>query len=323
MIYNPATDIRISDSSEKEEFSLRNRVGIFLVCTLLLIAFGAVSVFLIPKTLSVGKQTKEMPVVVVGISQSDTGEWRVMRDAVADRHGPNGPLVARLKHLRAEKLGVEIMSSADDGLLIRNAALEASDLLIVKPEMVPSGQAVSISGGLEDERLIQLTLEAGFAAAMAEDLDESTRFLSTSYHDANGFNSHLMHSFLRRAFSEFDQPRIELAEAPTIQIKGKEALVQTKIKLDAVYRGQRNYLLGGQNSADEVMVVMEKVGFGWKVSAVQGLSPLGLGERFLRLLGAEVGLSLSEGEVREKREACMPCRQRMAERFGTGFSHSE
>ncbi|NLI83457.1 MAG: hypothetical protein GX443_17510 [Deltaproteobacteria bacterium] len=138
----------------------------------------------------------------------------------------NGFFVARLERLRAQRLEVEITGSADECFLLENAALEASDLLISRPEMVPAGQTVSISGGLEDERVIGLTLEAGLAAALEEDLAECTRFLSAHYQDANGFDSHLVHRLLRRAFDEFDRPRLQLVEAPIGQINGKEALVR-------------------------------------------------------------------------------------------------
>jgi hypothetical protein len=39
-------------------------------------------------------------------------------------------------------------------------------------------------------------------------------------------------------------------------------------------------------------------------------------EKYMKLLGAEVGLPLSEHEKLEKKEFCMPCRSTMADRFG-------
>lgn len=61
---------------------------------------------------------------------------------------------------------------------------------------------------VDDEHLILLTLKAGMAAAMTEDLDESLRFISTDYRDNLGFNFNLMRGLLERAYEEFDEPRI-------------------------------------------------------------------------------------------------------------------
>jgi hypothetical protein len=101
-----------------------------------------------------------------------------------------------------------------------------------------------------------------------------------------------------------------------IQVKGKEAMVYAQARLDATYHGRRNFLLGDDSAPNQLLILMEKSGFSWKVSGIQGLNPLGFDEKFLRLLGAEVGLPLSGEETQAKKEACMPCRQRMAERFG-------
>jgi hypothetical protein len=176
---------------------------------------------------------------------------------------------------------------------------------------------VSIRGGLPDEQAIRLTLEAGIAAGMAEDLRETLRFLSRDYRDGSRFNFQILGRFLDRAFREFDAPSIELTEAPVIEVKGNEAVVHAKVRLEADYLGRRNYLIGDANAPNSILLRMERSRFGWKAAEVRGLSPLGLGESFLRLLGADVGLPLSKEELREKKEACMPCRERMAERFGS------
>jgi hypothetical protein len=63
---------------------------------------------------------------------------------------------------------------------------------------------------------------------------------------------------------------------------------------------------------------MEKLSAGWKLTELTGLRPLGLDEKFMKFLGAEVGLPLNAHEKVEKKEFCMPCRSKMAERFGTG-----
>jgi hypothetical protein len=58
--------------------------------------------------------------------------------------------------------------------------------LILRSSEVRAGQAVAATTGIDDERLIQITLEAGIEAAMAEDLDESMRFISVNYSDNLG-----------------------------------------------------------------------------------------------------------------------------------------
>ena len=175
---------------------------------------------------------------------------------------------------------------------------------------------VAPTEGVDDERLIRLTLEAGMAAAMAEDLEESVRFISPEYRDRLGFNSALMRKLLKRAYEEFNQPRIELVGTPTIQVKDNQAMVRAKIRLTAIYQGRRNYLLGDQINPNSVLLVMNKSANSWKVSRIEGLRPLGFEEDFLKLLGAQIGLPLTEDESLEKKQFCMPCRQRMAERFG-------
>jgi len=175
---------------------------------------------------------------------------------------------------------------------------------------------VAPTEGVDDERLIRLTLEAGMAAAMAEDLEESVRFISAEYRDRLGFNFALMRKLLKRAYEEFNQPRIELVGAPTIQVKDNQATVRAKIRLTAIYQGRRNYLLGDQINPNSVLLVMNKSANSWKVSRIEGLRPLGFEEDFLKLLAAQIGLPLTEAESLEKKQFCMPCRQRMEQRFG-------
>jgi len=175
---------------------------------------------------------------------------------------------------------------------------------------------VAPTEGVDDERLIRLTLEAGMAAAMAEDLEESVRFISAEYRDRLGFNFALMRKLLKRAYEEFNQPRIELVGAPTIQVKDNQAMVRAKIRLTAIYQGRRNYLLGDQINPNSVLLVMNKSANSWKVSRIEGLRPLGFEEDFLKLLAAQIGLPLTEAESLEKKQFCMPCRQRMEQRFG-------
>jgi hypothetical protein len=262
------------------------------------------------------REIKETVVEVTEIQQSGKGEWSVSRDAAAEQPNSAKTFVMRLKHLRAERMEVDILHQADDRMLIRADELAPGDVLVRKPELISRGQALMPAAGLDDERSIRLILEAGIAAAMAEDVDESVRFLAADYRDDYGFNRHWLRLFLKRAYKEFDGPRIFLTGLPAIEISGSRAVVSVNMTLDAIYRGRRNYLLGDGKTPNHVLLFLNKSDYGWKVSRVQGLNPLGFDEKFLRLLGAEVGLPLSEAEMQEKNRACMPCRDRMAERFG-------
>jgi hypothetical protein len=170
---------------------------------------------------------------------------------------------------------------------------------------------------VDDEHLILLTLKAGMAAAMAEDLDESLRFISIDYSDDLGFNFNLMRGLLERAYEEFDQPLIELAGPAQIQIEGRQAVVLAQISLSAVYNDRRNYLLGNRDHPNTILLLLEKSANKWKIYKIEGLQPLGFEEPFLKLLGAELGLVLTAAERLQKQKACMPCRLRMIERFGS------
>jgi hypothetical protein len=61
---------------------------------------------------------------------------------------------------------------------------------------------------------------------------------------------------------------------------------------------------------------MAKTDSGWKLENIRGLRPLGFEENFFKLLGAEVGLVLTEKEKAARLQGRIPCRERMAERFG-------
>jgi hypothetical protein len=91
--------------------------------------------------------------------------------------------------------------------------------------------------------------------------------------------------------------------------------VHAKLRVSAVYRGRRNYLLD-EHKPNAVRLMLSRLPEGWKLSGIEGLRPLGFDEGFLRLLAAQVGLGLPRAEEEQRRRACMPCRQRMAERFG-------
>lgn len=260
----------------------------------------------------------ETPVGVVEIDPRGDGLWSVPKDVVARQSGIPKPFVLRLKNLRAERLEVEVSAETDGRVELRSSDLKAGDLLILGPSEVPAGQAVAATTGIDDERLIHLTLEAGMEAAMAEDLDESIRFISPNYSDDLGYSRTSMRKLLERAYKEFDEPVITWDEAPEINIKEGQAIVSAKVRLSAVYGGRRNYLLGDRETPNHLSVQLTKSDYSWKVFSIEGLRPLGFEEEFLRLLGGDLGLELTESEKEEKDRACMPCRQRMSERFGSG-----
>ena len=260
----------------------------------------------------------ETPVEVVETDPAGPGLWLVPKDIIVQQSGTPNPFVHRITNLRIERLTVEVVGETESLVELRSNELEAGDFLVFEPGAVHAGQAVTPTSGIDDESLIRLTLEAGIAAAMVEDLNESVRFISPGYRDSLGFNFTLMRRLLERAYEEFDEPRIELAEPPAIQIKGSRALVQAQLRLTAIYQGRRNYLLGDQGHPNNILLILDKSANGWKISQIEGLRPLSFEESFLKLLGAQIGLPLTATERLEKQQACMPCRQRMAELFGSG-----
>jgi hypothetical protein len=282
------------------------------------LGFGALVLGLKPWLFSTTAPVSEIPVKVTEIQQSEKGVWIVPRDAVAKMSTSAESYVLRLRHFRTERLPVTGVNETDDRILLHSDELNPGDLLVMEPAAIQSPQAVAPTEGVDDQRLIRLTLEAGMAAAMAEDLEESVRFISAEYRDSLGFNFALMRKLLERAYEEFNEPRIELTEPPAIQVKDNQAMVQAKMRLTAIYQGRRNYLLGDQINPNSVLLVMNKSANSWKVSRIEGLRPLGFEEGFLKLLGVQIGLPLTATERLEKQQACMPCRQRMAELFGPG-----
>jgi hypothetical protein len=265
-----------------------------------------------------GGHVTETPVEVVEVDPRVDGVWSVPRDVVDQQPGIPKPFVLRLKNLRAERLKVEVAAEADGSVELRSSNLKVGDLLILRSSEVRAGQAVAAKTGIDDERLIHLTLEAGMEAAMAEDLDESMRFISVNYSDNLGYKRTSMRKLLERAYKEFDEPVITLDEPPEINIREGQAIVSAKVRLSAVYGGRRNYLLGDTETPNHLSVQLSKSDYSWKVFAIEGLRPLGLEEELLRLLGEDLGLELTESEREEKERTCMPCRQRMSERFGSG-----
>ena len=101
-----------------------------------------------------------------------------------------------------------------------------------------------------------------------------------------------------------------------IQIEGSKAEVKAGIRLSAIYRGRRNYLLGDEDTPNSIHLILDKSPNGWKLFRIEGLRPLDFEERAFKLLGAQLGVPLTQAEQIEKQQFRMPCRQRMAERFG-------
>ena len=263
-----------------------------------------------------GEHRVETPVKVSEIDPLGKGLWSVPKDAIARKPGVATHFVLRLNKLRVEPLTVEVAGENVDGLKLLSNDLKTGDLLVLRPGELQAGQAVAITAGADDERLIRLTIEAGMTAAMAEDLEESVRFVSPNYRDNMGFSYTFVRDLLERAYEEFDQPHIELAEEPVIQIKGSKAEVGAGIRLSAIYQGRRNYLLGDEDTPNSIHLIFDKSPNGWKLARIEGLRPWGFEERAFKLLGAQLGVPLTQTEQIEKQQLCMPCRQRMAERFG-------
>ena len=280
------------------------------------LGIGILLLGLKPWLFSASDPVVEIPIKVAKIQQAKNGLWLIPKDALVEISDQPKSFVFRLKHLRTEQLLVEIKDYTDDSILVRSDDLKAEDLLVIEPGPIQAGQAVTPTAGVDNEPLVHLTLLAGIEAAMAEDLDESVRFISPNYHDNVGFNFILMRKLLERAYEEFDQPQIELAEPPVIQINGSKAVAMTLVRLTATYQGRRNYLLGDQDHSNSILLILAKSANGWKVSQIEGLRPLSFEEGFLKLLGAQLGLPLTATERLKKQRACMPCRQRMVERFG-------
>ncbi len=279
------------------------------------LGIGTLLLGLKPWLFSASEPVVEIPVKVAKIQQAKNGLWLIPRDGLVETPDQSKSFVFRLRHLRTERLPVEINDYTDDSILVRSDDLKAGDLLVIEPGPNQAGQAVAPTTGVDDEGLVHLTLLAGIEAAMAEDVDESVRFISPSYHDSVGFNFILMRKLLERAYEEFDQPQIELAEPSVIQIKGSKALAQAQVRLTATYQGRRNYLLGDQDQSNTIFIMLERSSGSWKVSQIEGLRPLGFEEGLLKHLGGDLGLPLTPAEREQEDRFCMPCRQRMKERF--------
>ena len=133
---------------------------------LLLVGFGVGALALTsePWLLSTTAPVSRIPVKVTEIQQLEQGKWVVPLDAVAKMSTGAESYVLRLRHFRTESSPIIVVNAIDDHVLIRCDELRSGDLLVMKPAMIQPGQAVAPTEGVNDERLIHLTLEAGMAA---------------------------------------------------------------------------------------------------------------------------------------------------------------
>jgi hypothetical protein len=291
----------------------RKKRLLFGLLLILLLGTGAAAYFSL--TLA-RRQIEALPVRVIQIRPEGEGIWSLPKEALIDNQPSGWAAFIRLNHLRAERLEVSPKEKKGDRILFQHNELRTDEYAILNPQKIESGRDLNPVTGLGDEALIRLTVTAGIKAIKEKSYQETLRFLSPHYSDSWGFNARLMELVIKRAYKEFDQPRIELTGPPLIRIQSHQALVSASIRLTAGYQGRRNYLLGDSDHPNSLSLQMEKTASGWKLENVKGLRPLGFEENFFKLLGAEVGLSLTEKEKAARQQACMPCRERMAERFG-------
>jgi hypothetical protein len=263
------------------------------------------------------RRDSTIPVTVTEVVPSGQALWFAASGVLARRSpDQSSSEVVRLRYLRTQRLRVQVVEAVGDRVLFRSDKVRAGDLLVLDPGALPSDRAAVPLGGVDDERLVRLTIEAGIAAIMGENLEESVRFLSADYRDSLKLTKAVMVKVLERTYKEFASLHVEFAESPHLEISADEALVHARLRVRATYRGRANFLLGDDDAPNAVLVLLSRSRDGWKVSRIEGLRPLGFGNGFLRLLAAQAGLSLTGMEEEERQRACMPCRQRMAERFG-------
>ena len=262
------------------------------------------------------EEVYDIPVTVSGIKQVENGMWEVSRSAVAYVSENADAYVLRLKYLRAEKVNTSISKETGDKYLLSSRDLKPGDLLIENPAMYRNGQAVLPVSGVDDKKMINLIIEAGIAAATESKWGDLFRFVSTEYRDKLGFNREIIGRFVKEIFEELERLSIYLAGDPEIFIKGKNAKVILKLRIKAFYMGRQNYVLGDAENPNNVNIIFRKSKNAWKVISAEGMRPLGFEESYLRLLGGRFDLPLTDQEKIERDKRCMPCRQRMSERFG-------
>jgi len=291
----------------------RKKWFLFGLMMIFLLGAGAAAYFFFCQA---PRPAEERSVRVIQIRPEGEGIWSLPKEAVILDPLSGRAAIIRMTYLRAERLEVTPKEKYGDRIHFRHPQLGREDFAVLNPQKIEPGTGLNPSAGIADEVLIRMTVTAGIKAIAEKNKNETLRFLSPHYSDSWGFNARLMEQVIQRANKEFDQPRIELTGPPLIRIQSHQALVSASIRLTAAYQGRRNYLLGDADQPNSLWLQMGKTASGWKLENVKGLRPLGFGENFFKLLGAEVGLSLTEREKAARQQACMPCRDRMAERFG-------
>jgi hypothetical protein len=262
------------------------------------------------------EEVHDVSVTVSGIKQGENGMWKVSRSVVGTDSENADTYVLRLKHLRAEKMNIMISKETGDEYLLSSKDLKPGDLLIENPAMYQNGQAVLPVSGVDDKRMINLIIDAGIVAAIESKRGDLFRFVSTEYRDRLGFNREIIGRFVKRIFDELERLSIHLAGDPEIFIDGKNAKVMLELRIKAFFMGRQNYILGDAENPNNVIIIFRKSQDIWKVISAEGMKPLGFDENYLRLLGGRFDLPLTDQEKIERDERCMPCRQRMSERFG-------
>ncbi len=262
------------------------------------------------------EEIHDIPVTVSGIEQGGNGMWKVSRSAVTVDSENADTYVLRLRHMRAEKVNILISKKTGDKCLLNSQDFKPGDLLIENPAMCRNGQAVLPVSGVDDKTMINLIIEAGIAAATESKRGDLFRFVSTEYRDRLGFNREIIGRFVKRIFDELEGLSIHLAGDPEIFIDGKNAKAMLKLRMKAFFMGRQNYILGDAEDPNNVIIIFKKFKNAWKVISAEGMKPLGFDEDYLRLLGGRFALSLTDQEKIERDKRCMPCRQRMSERFG-------
>jgi hypothetical protein len=290
------------------------RKGILFISAVLFISGLSATAFYYTK----GKESSpgERPVKVVQVTPSGSEAWLLPTQVLIEKTPDSKGFLFQVINLRARKVPVQLLDYSETVVRIKKEAFPSGAFIIADAQGLKENEPVIPVAGIEDTQLIRLVLEAGVAAIEKEDLHESLRFLSQRYQDPWGYNSKIIKALLKRAFKEFDRPRVEIILNPSIRITGKQAMVQTGIRLKAMYRGRSNFLLGDSKGPNKILIALEKETSGWKLVQITGLNPLGFDEKFLKLIGGDIGLPLNKSEQQERQEACMPCRERMNVRFG-------
>ena len=159
------------------------------------------------------RPVEEASVRVIQIHPEGEGRGSLPQEAVMVDHLSGRAAIIRLNYLRAERLEV-VPEKIGDRIHFQLRELGTDEYAVLNPRQITPGTALNPIAGLGEEALIRLTVEAGIEAIKEKNYKETLRFLSPSYSDRWGFNARLMEQVIRRAFKEFDRPRIELDGPP-------------------------------------------------------------------------------------------------------------